>query len=648
MTDCSRSTPFPWWVRFADALTLGLLALAGAIFVTGGVRGRVHGALISSTTEWRPVLWAAIIAVVRHVAFRGDSLWHRVKPTLVALTETELYRRMTAGPALAGDELLPEPRTRVTVAELLLVAALMVVLTALMLSAQLARLDSVADLGDPLFSVWRLSWIAHQLPRDPLRLFQANIFYPERNTLAFSDSILLPGVVGAPFLWLGVSSLHLYNLFLLATFVLAGAAMYLLVRSLTGQPWAALVAAVIFAFYPFRFEHYSHFELQFSFWMPLALLALHRTVASGRLRDGLLTGGAIGGQTLSCLYFGVFLTAYFIPIWAALALGWNRVRSSVKPLLAGAGLAVVLIAPIAVPYVQVRQSFGERTAGEAEFYSARPQHYLVPHYTRTTYAGVLSRERHEPEKDAFPGILVVVLALVALWPPLTVPRIAYTLALAFAFEASLGMHGWLFPCLYRNFIPFRGFRVPARFSMLVGLSLSVLAGYGVARLGSYLRRPSLKYLLAAALTAVVLFESRTTLSLESVPQPHAIYQWLAARPTTVIAELPAATSDPASVGRDVRYSYFSTFHWHRLANGNSGYFPKSNLAFCDAMMTFPDDHSIRLLRDHDVEYVVLHEEYYGREAYRKVVDAVELRSDLREMARAVSGGYEARVYRLAR
>jgi hypothetical protein len=430
--------------------------------------------------------------------------------------------------------------------------------------------------------------------------------------------------------------------------VLAGAAMYLLVRSLTGQPPAALVAAVIFAFYPFRFEHYSHFELQFSFWMPLALLALHRTVASGRLRDGLLTGGAIGGQTLSCLYFGVFLTAYFIPIWAALALGWNRVRSSVKPLLAGAGVAVILTAPIVVPYLHVRQSFGERTAGEAGFYSARPQHYLVPHSTRTTYAGVLSREQHEPEKDAFPGVLVVVLAFVALWPPLTVPRIAYVLALAFAFEASLGTHGWIFPFLYRNFIPFRGFRVPARFSMLVGLSLSVLAGYGAVRLGAYLRRPSAKYLLAAALIAVVLLESRTTLSLERPPQRHAIYQWLAAQPTTVIAELPAATSDPASLWRDVRYSYLSTFHWHRLVNGNSGYIPKSNLAFCDAMTTFPDDQSIRLLRDHDVEYVVLHEEFYGREAYRKVIEAVGVRSDLRETARRASGGYEARVYRLAR
>ena len=51
---------------------------------------------------------------------------------------------------------------------------------------------------DTLFSVWRLAWIAHQLPRDPLHLFDANIFYPRLHTLAYSDGVLLPGVAGGP------------------------------------------------------------------------------------------------------------------------------------------------------------------------------------------------------------------------------------------------------------------------------------------------------------------------------------------------------------------------------------------------------------------------------------------------------------------
>ena len=62
--------------------------------------------------------------------------------------------------------------------------ALFLALTAVMTWPQLASPYAVGDTGDPLFSIWRLSWVAHQLPRDPLRLFDANIFYPELRTLA--------------------------------------------------------------------------------------------------------------------------------------------------------------------------------------------------------------------------------------------------------------------------------------------------------------------------------------------------------------------------------------------------------------------------------------------------------------------------------
>jgi hypothetical protein len=43
---------------------------------------------------------------------------------------------------------------------------------------QIISLDSVVPHQDPMFSTWRVAWIAHQLPRDPLHLLDANILYP--------------------------------------------------------------------------------------------------------------------------------------------------------------------------------------------------------------------------------------------------------------------------------------------------------------------------------------------------------------------------------------------------------------------------------------------------------------------------------------
>jgi hypothetical protein len=622
----SRHRPPGVWAILADALTLALLALAGFAFVTGGVRGSVFGVTVSVTAAWRPALWAILIAALRHAIFRDDNLWQRVKRRLCPLGDAYIDQRLA---------------TRLSAAELLGVTALMAVLTLVMTFPQVLRMGAVKDLGDPLFSIWRLSWIAHQVVRDPLNLFDGNLYYPSQLTLAYSDSMLLPGVITAPFFWLGVPAVPLYNAVVLASFVAAGVSMYVLVRSLTGQPTAALVSGVVFAFYPFRFQHYNHLELLLPCWMPLGLLALHRTLERGRLRDGLMTGGAVAAQLLSCMYFGMFFAAYLVPVGAALAVGARHVGRAVKPLAAGAMVAALLVMPMVPPYLHVRQQLGERSLDQVEHYSSRPRDYLVANETNATWGGLLGRGDHGPE-DSFPGVLVVILALVAVWPPLSVPRIAYSLGALFAFNLSLGSNGKVFPALYWALVPFRGLRAPGRMSMLVGLSLAVLSGYGVARLNAYLRRPWIRIVFAGVLSAIVLLESRSLLPLEQVPPPSAVYQWFDGRPPGVVAEL------PAEPGLDAQYTYLSTVHWQPIVNGYSGVSMPSFETFRLPMKTFPDDSSVRLLQGRLVDYVVLHEEYYGRQAYRAVVEALDRRSDLRERARALTGGYEARIYQVIR
>ena len=59
-----------------------------------------------------------------------------------------------------------------------------------------ARLgDSTPGGEDPLLQVWIARWVQHALVTDPRHLYDANIFYPYENTLAYSDSNV-PG--GAP------------------------------------------------------------------------------------------------------------------------------------------------------------------------------------------------------------------------------------------------------------------------------------------------------------------------------------------------------------------------------------------------------------------------------------------------------------------
>ncbi len=82
----------------------------------------------------------------------------------------------------------------------------------------------------------------------------------------------------------------IYNLVFLSGFALSGVGVALLVRRLTGHTGAAILAGIVFAFPPYRIDHYAHLQLQQTQFIPLALWAFHRLLDTGRLRDGVLLG----------------------------------------------------------------------------------------------------------------------------------------------------------------------------------------------------------------------------------------------------------------------------------------------------------------------------------------------------------------------
>jgi hypothetical protein len=85
--------------------------------------------------------------------------------------------------------------------------------------------------------------------RDPLHLFDANIYYPARFALTDSDSVIVPSLMVAPLSWLGVHQVVVYNVLMMLSFALSGITMFYFVRALTGRSDAALIAAGIFALY---------------------------------------------------------------------------------------------------------------------------------------------------------------------------------------------------------------------------------------------------------------------------------------------------------------------------------------------------------------------------------------------------------------
>ncbi len=119
-----------------------------------------------------------------------------------------------------------------------------------------------SDLGDPLCTVWLLGRNVQAL-EDGSPFGQANIFYPQRNTVYYGDVLPVQTLLAWPIGSLTGNYVLAYNLLFLLSFFLCAAGMYALVRRLAQSRTAAVLSGLIFAFCVFRFAHLAHLELLF-------------------------------------------------------------------------------------------------------------------------------------------------------------------------------------------------------------------------------------------------------------------------------------------------------------------------------------------------------------------------------------------------
>jgi hypothetical protein len=496
---------------------------------------------------------------------------------------------------------------------------------------------------DAEFSAWRLAWVAHQLPRDPTRLFDANIFHPEPRTLAYSDAVLLPAVLAAPLHWAGMHPLAVYHVVLLAGFFCSALAMYALVRALTASTPAAMLAGLSFAFASHRFEHYERLELQVCVWIPLALLALVRLFESGLVRYGVSLGALIAAQVYSGIYHAVFFVTYLPAVAIPLLIASGRMRQRFAlGLFVAVALATLLSAPYLGVYLQNRAAVGERSAVEVLPYSAVASDYFGSH----SNAGGLPalRQFGAAERYLYPGFLLIAFAAIALAPPFNAWRLAFLCGLLLAFEAARGFHSGLYQWLFENVTVYRGLRAPARFAILVQLSLGVLAGFGVARVLGAIERRRLRLLVAVGIVAAGVVEYRGQPRLRSVPEASRIYSWLAREPPSRVLELPIERDFVHSV--DPEYMLASALHWQRLLNGYSGFFPASYIELIDRLESFPDETSLDYLQSRGVDLILIHRRFLDDDRYKRITLGLAASRRVQLAARYIEDGHPVDAYRL--
>jgi hypothetical protein len=476
--------------------------------------------------------------------------------------------------------------------------------------------------ADGQFAIWNVAWVARTLVADPLDLFDANIYYPHRLTLAYSEANILTGALGVPVYWLTRNPWLTLNSVMIFGFASAYAAAYFLMRHLTGSRPASAAAAVLYPFCPYVFSHLSHIQLLMTGGVPLALLMLHRVAdqafSRNILRRGISLGLALAAQALTCAYYGIF--AGLAVGYAALVLAWTRglwtVRRYWLGLATGALVSIAIVIPFFIPFLEVQEESGfARSLDETVRWSARPHGYLVSSANAHRWLLDLVRRFGPWDEVLFPGMLAVVLGIAGL--VIAVRRggrdretaLLYGSLGVLAFWASFGPQAGLYRVLY--YLPtFSFLRAPSRLGLVVVLCLATLAAFALRAI--FARLPARRQALAAAVAigAAIAELAVVPLIWYRAPRLPGGYAVLADSPRGPLAEFPFY-GERIAYPLHAQYMLFSTAHWMPMVNGYSDVIPVDFRDAATILDGFPSDDAFRVLARRRVRYIAVHWDMYS-------------------------------------
>ena len=460
--------------------------------------------------------------------------------------------------------------------------------------------------GDTLLNTWIVAWVIHQAPRAPLQLFNANIFYPEPNTLAYSEALLVQSAMGAPLVWAGASPVLTYNILLIAGFALTGWAACLVLVRWTGDWWAGLAGGIVFGFNAHTLTRMPHMQALHVEFLPFALLAFDRLLVDPRARHAVSFAAWFVLQALASFYLLVITSVGFAAALAVRPEAWVGKRAlKLAGCLVLAGLvSLVVLVPYLLPYWSLSHGGFKRPIEEVAGFVANWRDYLTTpgRLPRLFLANWMTGNGLYPGAAAFALAMVAVVSGVALRDPR--PRMCLAFGIVgvmLSFGPELPGYAWL----YRVLTPLQAIRAVSRFGYLGIVATAVLCAYGVATV----RRWSVDRRWRTGASLAIL----TVLALEPLAAPvyysqytgiPRIYNHLALERDAVVIELPLPMRRGAFF--NAPFMLNSTAHWKPMVNGYSGFVPDSYVEHYNQLNTFPAPETIAVLQQLGVTHAFVH------------------------------------------
>lgn len=372
-------------------------------------------------------------------------------------------------------------------------------------------------------------------------IFQGNIFYPNKNVLAYSEMFTLSGMLAYFPVILSKNPGVASGFVMLVGQAMTMLAVYLIWSNVTKNTWGSAIAAIAFGLSQIRWEYQVHMQMwSMQYWLLSYWLISRRRYVLGAVLIGLQAWESV------------------LPVYFALVILLLTSKLS-KYLI----LSLLIMLPVISVYRNVaRENNFSRSIRDAAHGSMSVDDLWGKFYSPGLFILLIVAAKQVRPK-LFVAILMtgVIMALgpVLKWQGKTVKifdKYPVPLPYAITYYVVPGMDA---------------FRTPSRWIWLAGFGMSGIIAMGLTHT---LRGVGL---LGCLLVAIVGGTHLTKYI--DLPKPEefpVVYKWLKEQPGKVVLELPMGGDE-----RESKRMYYSWLHNKYLINGFSGFSPKINNVVSD-------------------------------------------------------------------
>lgn len=505
--------------------------------------------------------------------------------------------------------------------------------------------EYATNLRDELLISWIHVAVIQNIVENPLGLFQGNMFYPYKDTLAYSDLHFASALLSAPSFWLTGQPISTINTTLILSLFLLGISAYFVTYSLTKNIFAGIIAGFLIQFSPVTLDKNVHVQALAIAWVILSVFFYIRWLQSRRFIFFLLALVFFLIQTWNSFLPGYFILFSFVSM-SFICILKNKKHISYyfqKKHALAIVIAAFLLLPIVIPYMNVSNEFSfRRDIREVVHLSLQPEDLFYPNDLTRLWPILqqLSRPSSYPEhtefKAGYIGFAFSLLSIVTVWycvknrRKLSLPLLSFVIIALLGLVMSFGpvLHlerktvhiPFVVPLPYALFyysIPgFQGIRAAYRWEMLFVLFMAIGSGLVIDNFSK--KFSSVKKILLFLLITILIVAEYNPMRFVPVPQVSTfppVYNFIRNRaPNAAIVEMPIYNWSMAPYSsQELMRVYYSSIHAMPMLNGASGFSPPPwQKMVTNLLRTFPSEGSIKQMKKLGIEYIIVHSDEYDR------------------------------------